>query len=322
MKVYPIRFKPIYRNYFWGGDRIIKKYHRNSPPGRYAESWEICDRYEKSIVENGSYKGLSISALLFEWQEKLTGKDQFFDKFPLLIKIIDSKQNLSIQVHPDENSAENLASEAKNEAWYVLESNNTNVYAGFKHQVNEVVFKEAIEKKRLPEILRKIKVKKNDVINIPGGRVHAICEGGLFFEVQQNSDTTYRIYDWDRLDDNGNLRPLHLIQAFQTINFKDEDNPLVSSNIIYQDKNYSYLSLLKTKHFIIEKIIIYSKWIFDSDQTSFQIYFCLNGSAKIIADNSIEQLNAGQTYLIPAHAKETKIINESKVCEVLKITLP
>jgi len=323
MNIYPIRFTPIYKNYIWGGERIVKKYRRKAPSGRYAESWEICDCGDhSSTVENGDYKGLSLASLLFEWQDKLIGVGKEFKKFPLLIKLLDSKQNLSIQVHPGELTANKLRAVPKNEAWYVLDSNRSHVYVGFKHEVNEAIFKEAVIEKRLPEILRKINIKEGDVVNIPGGKVHAACEGSLLFEVQQNADTTYRIYDWDRVDDENNLRELHLLQAMQVINFQDDVNPVVRSKVLFSDENYTYLHLLKTSFFVMEKIIIKTKWFFDSDQSSFQIYFCLKGKGTIIADGVAEKIVCGQTYLVPALAKETKIVNETETCEILKVTLP
>ena len=148
MNIYPICFTPVYRDYIWGGDRIIKKYNRRAPKGRYAESWEICDFCDQSsIVENGDYKGLSLASLLFEWQDKLTGKGKVFKKFPLLIKLLDSKQNLSIQVHPGESSLKKIKTDQKNEAWYVLDSKKSHVYVGFKQDISKNIFKEAVDEK-------------------------------------------------------------------------------------------------------------------------------------------------------------------------------
>jgi len=323
MNIYPIRFTPIYKDYIWGGDRIIKKYNRKVPSGRYAESWEICDcDNQSSIVENGGYKGLSLASLLFEWQDKLIGIGRPFKKFPLLVKLLDSKEKLSIQVHPGELTAKKLKADPKNEAWYVLESNRSHVFVGFKHEVSKEIFKEAVTRKRLPEILRKINIKEGDVINIPGGIIHAVCEGSLLFEVQQNANATYRIYDWDRVDDEKKSRELHLLQAMQTIDFQDDRNPVVKPEILFSDENYTYFKLLQTASFKMEKVIIKTRWIFDSDQSSFQIYFCLKGSAIISADGAAERIICGQTYLVPALAKEIKIISENKECEILKVTLP
>ncbi|MGD2168812.1 MAG: class I mannose-6-phosphate isomerase [Chlamydiota bacterium] len=318
MKVYPIRFQPIYKNYLWGGEKLIQKYKRDLPSGIYAESWEISDREEgMSVVTNGIYKDMTLAKLNFEWQEKLVGKKTRV--FPLLIKILDAKENLSIQVHPDDIQGSKIGAEPKNEAWYALEKGI--VLAGFKPGVTPQLFKKAVENDRLVELLRKIHVQEGDVINVPGGRIHAVCQGSLLFEVQQNSDTTYRIYDWKRVDEGQKPRDLHLFQAYQVLNFQDFDNPKVTSTLMEDTTETKKILLLKTPHFNLEKIITSKDVFVEKEQQSFQIFFCVYGKGEIVADNELEKLESGVSYLIPAVAEKIEIRPKSE-CALLKVSLP
>lgn len=174
--MYPIRFEPIYQDYVWGGNRIAHKYQRTVNKPRVAESWEVSDRDDgMSIVMNGAYRGKSLHELVRELGEKLLGVGQKFDRFPLLLKIIDAKENLSIQVHPDEQTAPSLQGEPKTEMWFILEEGS--VYAGLKKNVTEKQFLEAIKTNRAEEFLEKLELKKGESVYIPGGQVHAICAG-------------------------------------------------------------------------------------------------------------------------------------------------
>ncbi len=322
MKVYPIRFEPIYKNYIWGGERLRKKYHRKSSGDTIAESWEIVDREnEQSIVINGEYQKKSLHELVVRWQQKLLGEHIHFLRFPILIKLIDAKENLSIQVHPDNQSASLTHGESKNEVWYILEArDSSSVYAGLKPNTDKKIFKEALEKECVVDLIKKITVQKDDVIYIPGGRVHAICSGAMILEVQQNSDTTYRIYDWDRIGEDKKPRQLHLKEAMQTIRFDDWDNPYAKPYLSYENNNTQVWDLIKKPFFYLQKLIVHKIFEIQPDHKSFQVFFLLEGSGKLITDEGEEQMILGSCYLIAACAENIKIVSEN-TCEVIKVSL-
>jgi mannose-6-phosphate isomerase len=200
-KMEPIVLEPAYQNYVWGGNRIPHYFQRAIPEGRYAESWEVSDRIEgMSVVASGPKKGISFSEFLE------------FKKFPLLIKIIDAKENLSVQVHPDEESSVRLGGEPKTEIWIALEK--STVFAGLKQGVTKELFIQALKENSVEKLLRKFILEKGEAIFIPAGLIHAICGDSLLLEVQQNSNTTYRLYDWGRAG-----RELHLEKGLESVHW-------------------------------------------------------------------------------------------------------
>ena len=221
---YPLRFKHVYKDYIWGGDRIIRHYHRSAPAGVYAESWEVSDRPEgMSVVANGACAGRTLAELVKEWGANLLGKKGGRGKFPLLIKLIDARETLSVQVHPNDLTAWQHGGEAKTEMWYVLDADpGALLYCGLHPGVTPQVFDDAIRTNQFGDILRKIPVKAGDAVYVPGGRVHAIGSGCLLLEVQQNSNTTYRIYDWGRVGNDGKPRQLHIEEAKKVVLWQDD----------------------------------------------------------------------------------------------------
>ena len=235
--MYPIRFEPIYQTYVWGGDRISQRYGRDIALPRVAESWEISDREDgMSVVANGAFKGKTIHQLVEELGEDLLGLGQTMKRFPVLCKIIDAKENLSIQVHPDETTAPKFKGESKDEMWVMLDEGS--VLAGMKPETDEKALKKAIEKEKAEELLEKYDLKKGDAVNIPGGRVHAICAGALLYEVQQNSNTTYRLYDW------GRPRELHLKEGLASIRWDDKSPSKVAPRHVSSDFEHQLVILL------------------------------------------------------------------------------
>ncbi len=216
-----IKFKPIYFNRIWGGSKLKEMFNRNVPNNaNIGESWEITDRPEAiSIATNGQFANISLADIIANNQQYIMGK-QWNKPFPILVKWIDANQPLSIQVHPNTNTAKILNAESKNENWFIVQSQeNSTIIAGFKPSVKSASTENLTDGKWLRENLNEISTKKGDSIFITGGCVHAIGKGNLILEIQENSDTTYRLYDWDRLDDNGNPRKLHIDQSAKCINF-------------------------------------------------------------------------------------------------------
>lgn len=302
--LYPLVLKPVYQNYLWGGDRISRVFKRALPPGIYAESWEVSDRPEgESVVVNGVLRGWSLTKLMRTYGTALTGGEAKLAKFPALIKIIDAKQCLSVQVHPHATVPGSAAEEPKTEAWYVLDADrNAVVYAGFKPGMDEKKMRRSVKDKSLKEHLVAIAVKPGDVIYIPGGLTHAIGAGCLLLEVQQNSNTTYRIYDWGRLDSTtGKPRDLHHAEALRVINWGLQAQVTRASSSISE----GWHALLATPFFNITKAVLpqTSAALPLNKQPGYQVLFIAKGSAGLSDRKNKEfklPLPLGTSVLIPA----------------------
>ena len=309
--MYPIRFKPVYQTYVWGGEKIRSLPSRESDLPKIAESWEISDREEgMSVVLNGPLKGKRLHQLVEEMGEELLGEGQACERFPILAKIIDAKENLSIQVHPDRTTAPALKGEPKDEMWVTLAD--SVVYAGFKKEVNEKEFAKALQKGGVEKLLEKFELKKGEIISIPGGRVHAICAGSFLYEVQQNSNTTYRLYDW------GRNRELHIKEGLAAIRFDDQHSAKVEPHHLSSDLHHQLVTLLVTPFFLVERIDIFDALHVAPIPKSFQIFFCLEGKGVISVDGNQEPFQLGMTYLVPAAAKS---IDFQGKCQALRIRI-
>ena len=219
------KFEPLLKQTLWGGDKIIPFKHLDTQMERVGESWEISGvNGSETIVATGQDKGKSLNQLVSEQKEKLVGKDnyeRFGDEFPLLIKFIDACQDLSIQVHPDDETAHRLGkTRGKTEMWYVLESApGAMLYNGLKKKITPEEYEEMVENDTITDALARYEVKEGDVFFIPAGRIHAIGSGCFVAEIQETSDVTYRIYDFKRKDKNGNYRELHTKEAAMSIDY-------------------------------------------------------------------------------------------------------
>lgn len=288
--MYPIRLDPAYQHYIWGGERILTYFHRKIAPGRYAESWEVSDRDEgMSIVANGSWKGRSLKNVLHEEKEKIVGKGKSWESFPLLVKVIDSKEHLSLQVHPDEEASLRLGGQPKSEMWIALEK--SSVYVGLKEGVSSTDLLQGIEQGKVEHLLQKIDLERGESIFIPAGQVHAICAGALLLEVQQNSNTTYRLYDWGRMG-----RELHLEAGLSSIHWGKQESSKLIPTFSQTDGHHRLESIISNFHFIIERLEIVDRWQMKTHVKSCQILFCVRGEATI----EDEPIRPGETYLLPA----------------------
>lgn len=310
---YPIILQPVYKDYIWGGTNIAKVFHRKHHLPRCAESWEVSDRPDGMCeVKNGKYQGYTLHKLMQKMGTDLVG-EQAKSRFPLLIKLIDATENLSIQVHPNDRDAALLGSEAKTECWVVLHAtSDAAVYAGFKAGVTKAIFENAIEKDLILECLDKISVKPGDVIYIPGGTVHAILKGCLLLEVQQNSNTTYRMYDW------GRGRELHLEKSCQVIQYNQKGPLLQKPEIISKTPFIS--KLVHCPYFTIERMEIKKSEKVSVNPQSFEVLFCVEGQGEVEVQQKSETYREGSTFLIPA-ASKTKEFRPKKNSVFLKITL-
>jgi mannose-6-phosphate isomerase len=324
MNLYPLLFKPVYKDYIWGGDRIIRLYGRDAPPGIYAESWEVSDRADgMSVVANGPLAGRTLHDLLKECRADLLGTRIRGTDFPLLIKLIDSRDRLSVQVHPNDETARKYGGEAKTEMWYMLDADpGAGVFAGLKPGSGEREFEEAMRTRRFREILTRVPVAKGDAIFIPGGRVHAIDAGCLILEVQQNSNTTYRIYDWDRVGPDGKPRALHLDAARQVIDWRDSGGAKVAASPAEKSGRNECREILQSPYFRLERLALVEPWTARGDGGTFQILFVSSGRARVEAGGASEVLRPGTSCLVPASLRECSIRPEGGAAEILRITVP
>lgn len=321
--LYPLKFKPIYKEKIWGGNKIksiLRKDFGNLT--NCGESWEISGiEGDETIVSNGFLKGNNLNELIEVYMHELVGEkvyDKFGLEFPLLIKYIDAADKLSIQVHPNDALAkERHNAYGKTEMWYIVQADeNSELISGFKNTIDKDIYLKHLENKSLKEILNIEKIKPGDVYFIPAGWVHAICEGTLLAEIQQTSDITYRIYDWDRTDDKGKPRELHTELALDAINFegkeefKREFNPLVNQP----------MNLVECEYFTTNVLLFDQPMEKDYSETdSFVIYMCLEGKVEISSPGcEKESMVMGETILLPASLDEVKIvpIEKSRILEV------
>lgn len=318
-QLYPLKFQPILKDKIWGGQKIKSILKRDSNLSKIGESWEISDlEGDTSVVTNGMLQGESLKELLEYYKEDLMGVKNykvFKNKFPLLIKFIDAKEDLSIQLHPNDELAKvRHNSFGKTEMWYVMQSDeDSNLIVGFNQKITPEIYLKHLDDKSLPGILNFDKVKEGDTYFIEVGRVHAIGAGVMLAEIQQTSDITYRVYDWDRVDDEGNERELHNDLAIDAINFEMKDNFRISYNKQENQLNEMVSCVYFTTNFLHLTNPIQKENIYDS----FIIYICVEGEAILEVDEFSETITKGETILIPAALKHFKIAaNNTKLLEV------
>lgn len=319
--MYPLKFKKTLVKKVWGGRKFNSILDMELPDeSLYGESWEVSShKGGLSYIENGEYAGCSLVDIINKNKEEMLGEEivkRFKGEFPLLIKYLDINDRLSVQVHPSDDYALRVEGEfGKSECWYVMEaSEDATLILGVKDGVTKDIFKKKIESKDFSDLFNTIKVKKGDFINLLPGVVHATLEGSILIcEVQQNSDTTYRIYDFDRLVD-GKLRELHLDKALDVIDFEGKVQISTSENrqkisLVGAKKE----ELVRGEYFNVDKYLI--DGIFEDETNSnFKILSILDGVGEIICNNISYSIKKGDTYFIPAGLKT---ILKGKV-EILK----
>lgn len=316
------KFEPLLKQTIWGGDKIIPFKHLDSKLENVGESWEISGvKDSETIVANGPYKGLTLNQLVAELKDQLVGKEnyeRFGNEFPLLIKFIDARQNLSIQVHPDDETAHRHGKErGKTEMWYCVDvqkckSAHSYLYNGLKMRITPDTYKEMVEKDTITEALARYEVFEGDVFFIPAGRIHAIGAGCFVLEIQQTSDVTYRIYDYKRQDKNGNYRELHTELAAESIDYSVL--PTYRTNYVrVKDKG---MELVSCPYFTTALYDLTEPMTLDySGLDSFVILMAVKGAGTIIADGEEMAFQTGDTVLIPATTTEVKVEGEVKFLE-------
>ncbi|WMI65888.1 mannose-6-phosphate isomerase [Aestuariibaculum sp. YM273] len=308
-QLYPLKFNPILKDKIWGGQKLKTLLNKDSNLPNIGESWEISDvEGDTSIVSNGSLAGQSLKELLETYKGDLIGEKNykvFENKFPLLIKFIDAKQDLSIQLHPnDELAAKRHNSFGKTEMWYVFQADeDSNLIVGFNQDMTPEKYLEHLENKTLTKILNFDKVQTGDTYFIEVGRVHAIGAGVMVAEIQQTSDITYRVYDWDRVDDQGNERELHNDLAIDAIDFDMPDN----FRVTYGKTENTSNEMVSCPYFTTSYLKVTEPLKKENKEDSFLIYMCVEGDAEISANGVTESIKKGETLLLPAAIKNFEI---------------
>ncbi len=318
---YPLKFYPIYKEKIWGGSLIKDIFKRNTPYNKTGESYELsCFDENISMISNGKYKGKSFDKLIDEYPIEILGRDVYRvygKRFPLLFKYIDAKTDLSVQVHPSEANVQQMSKgRAKTECWFILKSENGRINIGFKRKFSLEEIKEYINSGGLFEILEYRNVYRGDTFLIKPCTVHAICSGVLLVEIQQASDTTYRLFDYNRPDKNGNLRKLHIEEGITCINPElDFDKSIRMTNHIEMNDDYNISKIVSGKFFTTNKIKILKKYETSSLENSFKVMMFIEGEGIINYRTKNMIFGIGDTILIPSAMGSFTIEGR---CEVLE----
>ena len=315
----PIKFQPLLKQTLWGGDKIVTFKHLDSQLENVGESWEISGvKDNETIVKEGPLKGKSLNEVVAELKDRLVGKEnyqRFGDEFPLLIKFIDARQDLSIQVHPNDEIAHKQGKpRGKTEMWYLMESEpGAKLYSGLKKQITPDQYKEMVDNDTICDALAQYEVKEGDCFFLPAGRIHAIGPGCFLAEIQQTSDVTYRIYDYKRKDKNGNYRELHTKLAAESINYQVENDYRTH----YVGRLNKGVSLVQCPYFCTAVYDLNEPMTLDySELDSFVILIGLKGEGKIIDNEGNEvSIMAGDTLLIPATTETLSVSGTVKFLE-------
>lgn len=318
-----LKFKPILKEKIWGGEKLVTLLNKKSNKKNIGESWEICGLENNiSVVAKGSLKGKNLKELINTYTTDLVGEKvykKFGDEFPLLIKFIDARDKLSIQLHPDDILAkERHNAFGKTEMWYIMQADeDSSIIVGFKEDSNEAEYIKHLENKTLLDILNVDKVTKGDVYFIPTGRIHAIGAGVVLAEIQQTSDITYRVYDWDRKDCNDQYRDLHTDMAIDAIDYSAQ----ASYKSGYTLKENTANKLISCNYFTTNIISIDKRITVNHEaKDSFVVYMCVEGKATFSYKDCSRTINIGQTLLVPASIKEHCI--DAIQAKLLEVYIP
>lgn len=321
--MYPLKFEPVLKTKIWGGNRIIPFKHLKENLANVGESWELSSLDDnESIVANGPEKGCTIDEMVRHYKEELVGEENyanFGDKFPLLIKFIDAQQNLSVQVHPNDEMAKlRHDSLGKTEMWYVIDADKgAKITSGFSQAITKKEYKERVLNNTFSDVLQSYDAHPGDVYFLPAGRVHAIGAGVFLAEIQESSDITYRIYDYNRKDKDGKTRELHIDQARDAINYEVLDDYRTQ----YEPSKDEPVELVACPYFTTSLYDLTEEISCDySELDSFVIFMCFEGGC-MLTDNeghSIPVL-AGETVLLSASTENVKLVPGKEGAKLLEV---
>lgn len=317
MKTSAVLLNPAFKDYLWGGTKLRTEYKKKCDFEKIAESWELSAHKDgESIVASGEYAGTAFSDYIAKCGREILGKcGMDFENFPILIKFIDARDNLSIQVHPDDEYAlENEGEYGKTEVWYVLAAEaGAFLYYGFKKEISAEEYRERIENNTITDVLNKVEAKKGDVFFVKPGTVHAIGAGLLICEIQQNSNTTYRVYDYDRRGADGKPRELHIEKAIavsNTVPVSEEEN----IHKVNKYDGYTLQKIAKCKYFTSEKADITDSMRICIDEESFKSVIVTEGEGTLELNGESMHIKKGDSIFVPSQKSEMTISGE---CEVI-----
>lgn len=301
--MYPIKLKPAFKDYLWGGTRLRDDFGKDCDFDKIAESWELsCHKDGNSVVADGEFAGLTLAQYIEKEGKSVLGTNcGKFENFPILIKLIDAKDNLSVQVHPNNEYAQRVEGEyGKTEMWYVVDCDEgASLLYGFKHNITKEEFRERIENNTLLEVTNSVPVKKGDVFFIEAGTLHAIGKGILIAEIQQNSNTTYRIYDYGRVGADGKPRQLHIDKAVDVTNLCPA-KPYPQSEPVDMG-GWTKKRLAKCEYFTVDVINVDTSAALEADKSSFVNILVLDGGCVLSSEgNDAVELKKGDSVFIPA----------------------
>ena len=324
--LYPLVLEPIFKYRIWGGRRLGKMLGKKLPADEpIGESWEIsCRGEDNNVIKNGDLAGQTIADVLRGNREALLGPSLVQGpKFPLLNKFIDAHKLLSVQVHPDEQVArEIVGAESKTEAWYIMHADpGATLIKGLQPGVTKEVFEEAILNDTVPTVLNSVPVSAGDMVFVPAGCVHAMGEGLVICEIQQNSDTTFRVYDWGRVGPDGKPRQLHIEQALRAINFDDRSPDRISSIEVTEGGNRREY-LIACPHFAAQRLVLEEPSAESTGGKRFESLMVVSGAAEIrVEGRDSTSIGVGDSVLMPACIDEFEIAPADR-CEILRIFVP
>ena len=310
--LYPLKFMPLFKDKIWGGNKIKDIIGIDySPLERCGELWVLSGiEGDETVVENGYLAECTLPEVIDMYTDELLGEKcyyEFGENFPLLFKIIDAKEKLSVQVHPDDKLAQQKGMpNGKTEMWYIMQADqDSEIISGFNKNITKADLINRLRNKNLAEVLNSEKTEKGDLFYIPAGQIHAIGSGVLLAEIQQSSDATYRVYDWDRTDDNGKTRNLHVAEAIEALDFKEVG---ISAKSAYDYELNKTVQLLSTPYFTTN--ILHTIEPIKKDYSlldSFVVYLCTEGRGFIHSLGQRIPIKAGEAMLIPAIAEDAII---------------
>jgi mannose-6-phosphate isomerase len=316
-ELYPLVFEPILKDRIWGGTKLQSVLHKNILSPTTGESWELSAvAGDVSVVKNGSMQGTSLTQLLDKYQDAILGKEvvkQFGNQFPLLFKFLDAREDLSIQVHPNDQLAkERHNSFGKTEMWYVMQADaGAKLIVGFKNDASKEAYLQHLENNTLVSLLDEIPVQKGDVFFLETGTVHAIGAGTVIAEIQQTSDITYRLYDFDRRDVTGNLRELHVELALDAINYHKVD----AQKQYATTRNESNVAV-SCPYFTTSVLPLAGTVTKHNDGRSFRVYMCTEGEFSIRCNQDHYSFTKGDTVLLPAVISDYQIVGQANLLEI------
>lgn len=320
----PFLLRPSGKDYIWGGKRLNDEFEKNIPLSPLAETWE-CSTHPAgpSWVVGGEFDGMELAQVLQAHPEYLGTHPNTNGELPILIKFIDAYKDLSVQVHPDDAYAgvyEN-GQRGKTEMWYVLDAaKNAKLVYGFRHDTNEEEVRGAIAAGTVMRHLQQISIQKDDVFFLKPGTVHAIGAGALIAEIQQNSNLTYRLYDYDRVDKNGNKRPLHIDKAMKVANFASSAEPRQPMRVLRYRQGMATELLCRCKYFEVCRMIVNTerrqKIAFRADELSFRVLLCVDGCGSLRFEGESLDFYKGDCIFVPANSVELRIHGQAQFLDV------